>query len=143
VNGLLEKSGITGPIDLLSLDLDGMDYWIWNAITVIQPQVVVCETHNQIPHDRSLTVPSDPKFTFQSEDFRGASLGAMCKLAKRKGYRLIGVHRFGFNAFFLKNGVGEKFFPAVEPASCMSDPATQALLKEKWPEVRNFNWVEV
>ncbi|MBW1767506.1 MAG: hypothetical protein JRJ65_10705 [Deltaproteobacteria bacterium] len=122
VNGLIEQSGVSGPIDLLSLDIDGMDYWVWKAISVIEPQVVVCETLNSIPPDKALTVPYDPNFVFESEDYRGASLAAMCKLGRNKGYRLIGTHRFGFNAFFMKNGLGEEFFPEVEPSSCVNDP---------------------
>ena len=139
----IEKSGVNGPIDLLSLDMDGMDYWVWKAIEVVQPQVVVCETVNSIPGDRALTVPYDASFTYQSEDFRGASLAAMTKLASEKGYRLIGTHRFGFNAFFMKNGVGEKFFPKVDPTTCLNDPVTTRLRVERWPGVSTLDWVEV
>jgi FkbM family methyltransferase len=143
VNDSIAKSGVSGPIDLLSLDMDGMDYWVWKAISVIQPQVVVCETHNQIPPDKALTVPYDPAFQCESEDFRSASLAAMNKLAIEKGYRLIGTHRFGFNAFFMKNGVGEAYFPAVEPAACLNDPVSERLRAEKWPTTQKFNWTEV
>ncbi|SRR6266446_5753006 len=143
VNDEIAKSGVSGPIDLLSLDMDGMDYWVWKAINIVQPQVVVCETHNQIPADKALTVPYNPAFQYESEDFRSASLAAMNKLAMEKGYRLIGTHRYGFNAFFMKNGVGEEFFPAVEPAACLNDPVSQRLREEKWPVTQRFNWVEV
>jgi len=143
VNELIETSGAKGPVDLLSLDLDGVDYWIWKALTVIQPQVIVCETHNQIPADKALTVPYDPNFSFESEDFRSASLAAMCKLGKEKGYRLVGTHRFGFNAFFIRNGVGEDFFPEVDPASCLNDPVSTALRKTRWPKTSQFDWQEV
>jgi hypothetical protein len=122
VNDVIEEAGVRGPIDLLSLDIDGMDYWVWKAISIVDPQVVVCETHNPIPADRALTVPYDPNFVSVSENDRGASLAAMCKLGREKGYRLVGTHRFGFNAFFIKNGVGERHFPEVDPASCLSDP---------------------
>src|SRR5262249_19682651 len=87
VNEEIARAGVKGVVDLLSLDIDGMDYWVWKAITIIEPRVVVCETHNQIPADQALTVPYDPNFVYKSEDFRGASLAAMCKLAKEKGYR--------------------------------------------------------
>jgi len=143
VNEVIESSGAKGRIDLLSLDIDGMDYWVWKAIHVIDPQVVVCETHNLIPPDKSLTVPYDPKFTFASEEYRSASLAAMCKLGRSKGYRLVGTHRFGFNAFFVKNGVGDRFFPEVSPETCMADPVTTALLLEKWPKIRELPWQEV
>ena len=143
VNELISKSGITGAVDLLSLDIDGMDYWIWRAISVIEPQVVVCEIHNPIPADMSLTVPYDPNFTFVSENYRGASLAAMVKLGREKGYRLVGTHRFGFNAFFIKNGVGEEFFPEVDSASCLADPFSQLARQERWPEALKFQWEEV
>jgi hypothetical protein len=143
VNELIAKSGVTGPIDLLSLDMDGVDYWVWKAITVVDPQVVVCETHNSIPADRALTVAYDPKFLAQSEDFRSASLAAMCKLGREKRYRLIGTHRYGFNAFFMKAGVGEEFFPEVDPASCLNDPVSTELRERLWPETKKHPWVAV
>lgn len=143
VNDLIAESGVTGPIDLLSLDIDGMDYWVWKAISVIEPQVVVCETHNPVPPDRALTVPYDPKFVFSSENYRGASLAAMCKLGREKGYRLIGTHRFGFNAFFMKNGVGEEFFPEVDAASCVQDPFSKLAREQRWPLAREHDWLEV
>ncbi len=143
VNDLLETSGLSGAVDLLSLDIDGMDYWVWKAISAIDPRVVVCETHNPIPADRALTVPYDPEFVFESENYRGASLAAMCKLGKEKGYRLIGTHRFGFNAFFMKKGVGETYFPEVDPASCLNDPFSRKARRERWPDAKKFNWQEV
>ena len=143
VNDQIAQSGATGPIDLLSLDIDGMDYWVWKAITVIEPQVVVCETHNPIPPDKALTVPYDPGFVFESEDYRGASLAAMCKLGREKGYRLVGTHRFGFNAFFIKNGVGEDLFPKVDVASCVQDPYSEVARRERWPQVKERNWQKV
>jgi hypothetical protein len=105
--------------------------------------VVVCETHNPIPPDKALTVPYDPKFVSASENYRGASLAAMCKLGGEKGYRLVGTHRFGFNAFFVKNGVGEEFFSEADPASCVDDPFSELARKERWPKAREFNWQEV
>lgn len=143
VNERIAASGISGPIDLLSLDIDGMDYWVWKAIDVIQPQVVVCETHNLIPPTRALTVPYSANFVFESEAYRGASLGAMSKLAREKGYRLVGTHRYGFNAFFVKNGVGEKFFPAIDPATCQADPLSVKTRNEAWPQIKDLAWQEV
>lgn len=143
VNDQIAKSGATGPVDLLCLDIDGMDYWVWKAITVIEPQVVVCETHNPIPPDKALTVPYDPEFIFESENYRGASLAAMCKLGREKGYRLVGTHRFGFNAFFIKNGVREEFFPEVDVTACVQDPYSELARRERWPQAKERNWQEV
>jgi hypothetical protein len=140
VNDIVSNAGISGPIDLLSLDIDGMDWWVWKALDVIQPQVIVCETHNPVPPDLAVTVPYDPKFAFDSPDYRGASLAAMVKLGRDKGYRLIGAHRFGFNAFFMREGVGEAWFPEVTAESCLRDPFTLKSRAERWPRVKDRPW---
>lgn len=142
VNELIGKC-MKGSIDLLSLDIDGMDYWVWKSIEIIDPTVVVCEVHNLIPPDRALTVPYDPKFVFQDEHFRSASLLAMTNLGREKGYRLVGTHRRGFNAFFIKNGVGEELFPEISPESCAQDSYTRKLREEWWPKVKDMGWQEV
>jgi hypothetical protein len=110
---------------------------------VVQPQVVVCETHNLIPPEQALTVPYDPAFVYASEDYRGASLAAMCHLAREKGYRLVGTHRFGFNAFFVKNGVGETLLPKIDATVCQSDPLSVRARKDAWPRIKDLNWQEV
>jgi hypothetical protein len=56
VNDLLAQSGCAGEVDLFSLDIDGNGYWIWDAIEVINPRLLVFETHNIIPSDKSLTI---------------------------------------------------------------------------------------
>ena len=142
INDTLTSCGLSGEVDLLSLDIDGMDYWVWNALTAIEPRVVVCETHNVVPVDSALTVPYDPAFVCSSENYRGASLAAMCRLARQKGYRLVGTHRFGFNAFFVKNGVGEEFFPEVAAGDCQQDPFSERRRRD-WKSVASMPWHEV
>ena len=143
VNDLLLESGAAGPIDLLSLDIDGMDYWVWKAIKVIDPIVVVCETHNPIPPDMALTVPYKSDFVCESDNFRGASLAAMTKLGRSKGYRLVGTHRYGFNAFFVKDGFGDEYLPEVDVASCVQDPFSVLARRERWPDAEKFGWQKV
>lgn len=142
VNEQLTSAGVTGPVDLLSLDLDGMDYWVWKAIKAIDPRVVICETHNAAPVGSSVTVPYDPQFVCNSENYRGTSLEAMCRLGKEKGYRLVGTHRFGFNAFFIKNGIGDELFPEVSASSCLSDPFSEKRRLD-WSEVAAMSWHQV
>ncbi len=124
VNELVKNTDMTGAIDLLSLDIDGMDYWVWKALNVVDPTVVVCEIQNGIPPGAG----ADPCPTTRSSPARtmiiaAPLLRAMCHLGREKGYRLVGVHRYGFNAFFIKHGVGEEFFPEVTPESCAQDPS--------------------
>lgn len=131
INALIKDNGFSGEIDLLSLDLDGMDYWVWRAIECIQPRVVVLEHSSPWGADRAVTVPYRPDFvaTFVdgSPEYCGASLPAFAKLAKSKGYRLVGVEPLGFNAFFVRDGLGETVLPEVPVESCFSqEPLSQA-----------------
>lgn len=74
VNDLIKEHGFSGPVDLLSLDLDGNDYWIWKAIEAIEPRVAILETHDIVPDELSLTIPYDPDFFAWSEEGRRGRL---------------------------------------------------------------------
>lgn len=145
VNQLVADAGLRGPIDLLSLDLDGNDYWIWKALDVVEPLVVVCEVNNAVPPDLAVTIPYDPNFVLDSfaNDFRSVSLSAMVALGREKGYRLVGTHRFGFNAFFIKHGYAEGILPERTAAECATDEYTQLALRTRWPKVKDKPWVRV
>jgi|APEBP8051073220_1049391.scaffolds.fasta_scaffold00173_66 Glycosyltransferase len=86
----------------VSLDLDGVDYWIWDALTAIQPRVVILEYQDILGPDDSLTVPYADAFNAYDHpttdglpNFAGASLRAFTELGARKGYRLVGTNRYG------------------------------------------------
>ena len=144
INDLLR--GAEGEIDLLSLDMDGNDYWIWKAIEAIRPRLVVAETHDIVPSELSLTIPYDPTFnawTSPQPDFRSVSLKAMTELSRQKGYRLIGAHRHGFNVFYLRNDIAPDLFPEVSISAVHDNPSTQQGRKERWPAVKDMPWVSV
>lgn len=151
VNELLATHGFEGEIDLLSLDLDGVDYWVWRALDCVEPRVVVAEYNWTWGPDASVTVPYDAQFvratewTPQGDSMHfGASLAALTKLAREKGYRLVGCERWGFNAFFVRDDVGEELFPEVSAARCFETPA----MRMRWtPDLlvtlRRQQWVDV
>jgi hypothetical protein len=143
INDVIRASGAEGEIDLLSLDIDGMDYWVWRAIDCISPRVVVCETHNIIGPDDAITVPYDPNFQISIPDYHSASLAAMTALGRQKGYRLVGTHRYGFNAFFVRDGISEDLLPAVTPSSCLDTRFVQEQRAERWPKVKDLKWERV
>jgi len=143
VNEAISASGVSGDIDLLALDIDGMDYWVWKAIECIRPRVVVCETHNAIAADDPLTVPYDPKFVIRTPDYFGASLSAMTALGQEKGYRLVGTNRYGFNAFFVLKDIGADLLPTVTPAECLQDPFTLEARTLRWPKIEHMKWTRV
>jgi hypothetical protein len=148
VNEQLIAAGCEGEVDVFSLDMDGNDYWIWQAIKVIKPRLLVCETHNIIPSDQSLTIEYRPDFNCFSkagheQDYRSVSLLAMVKLCREKGYRLIGSHRHGFNAFFLREDEGREFFPEVSVEEVHDNYWTKLGQHSRWPLVKDMNWVKV
>jgi len=121
INDLVAGHDFSGPIDLLSLDLDGNDYWIWNALACIEPRVVVLEFNAACGPEKSdaMSYKPDYRLDLTVQPYRvGASLPAFVKLARAKGYRLVGIQSLGFNAFFLRDGVGEDLFPEVSPREC-------------------------
>jgi len=150
INGLLEENGFKGEIDLLSLDLDGVDYWIWDALEIITPRVVVLEYQDIIGPEKSLAVPYADDFnayvyptTEGAPNFCGASLAAFVKLGRRKGYRFVGCNRSGYNAFFVRNGVAEHQIPEIPIADCFHIPKVVWGMKHRWPTVSGHPWVEV
>ena len=109
VNGLFEQHGFRGDIGLLSIDVDGNDYWLWKAITVVSPRIVICEYNSVFGDLYPVTVPYRPDFqkrrAHYSDLYFGASLPALCDLAQTKGYTFVGATTEGLNAFFVRNDV--------------------------------------
>jgi hypothetical protein len=105
INEILSKSEFHGEIDLLSIDIDGNDYWVWKALGEIQPRVVVIEYNASYGKLRSIAVQYDAGFDYLAKHptgfYHGASIVALTKLADEKGYALVGCDRSGTNAFFV------------------------------------------
>jgi hypothetical protein len=101
VNNILAMHSAPAEFDLLSLDIDGIDYWVWHAIRH-RPRVVVIEFNGTIPESESRTIPYDPGFQWDGSDYYGASLAALAGLGQSKGYTL--VHQLhSLNAFFVRS----------------------------------------
>ncbi|NTV49865.1 MAG: glycosyltransferase family 2 protein [Geobacteraceae bacterium] len=145
INQLLQENNVTGEVDLLSLDVDGVDIWLWNALTAISPRVIVLEFMNIWGADSSVTVPYRPDFDRHNyhADFFGASLPAFVKLGQVKGYRLIGCNRLGYNAFFLRNDIAQNIFPEVTAESCLALPYPQHARATRLKAVEHLPWQQV
>ncbi len=114
---LILEHGAPNEIDLLSLDVDGNDYWFWESLERIRPRVACIEYNAGIGPSLSWTVPYDPRFErfakHPSGFFHGASLKALEKLGQRKGYRLVGCDSTGTNAFFLRGDIAAPAIPTL------------------------------
>jgi hypothetical protein len=106
VNGLIRDAGFSGELGVLSIDVDGVDYWLWEAIHVVRPRLVVVEYNASFGATRAVTVPYKPDFRCLREHpsgfYHGASLAALELLGRRLGYALVAVESAGVNAFFLR-----------------------------------------
>ncbi len=120
IDRLLRDNGARGDIGLLSIDIDGMDWHVWKAITAIQPRIVICEYNHLFGPDRAVIVPYDPAFqrrkAHHSLCYYGASLAAFEKLGREKGYDLVGCGSAGLNAFFVRQDVRPATLPALSAA---------------------------
>lgn len=118
INSLIEASGLTDEIGLLSIDIDGNDYWVWEAITAIKPWIVVVEYNAVLGDLLPITIPYDAGFTRMQAHFSalyyGASVSAFENLAARRGYTLAGSNRAGNNLFYVRNDVGAAIIPFIQ-----------------------------
>jgi len=118
INDLLLHNGIAGDIGLLSIDIDGNDYWVWEALDCVSPRIVICEYDSYLGSDRTVVTPYVPTFdrlqAHHSFLYGGASLAALDYLAQRKGYTLVGSNSAGNNAFFVRKDLLGKI-PAMTP----------------------------
>ena len=107
INQLIQNAGFSGDIGLLSVDIDGNDYWVWQAIDVVNPVIVAVEWNSIFGSEAAISIPYDPKFfrtnAHYSNLYYGASIAAFEYLAQQKGYSLIGSNSAGNNLFFVRN----------------------------------------
>ena len=113
VNEILAASGFREGLGLLSIDIDGVDYWIWEAIRDHRPAIVVIEYSSLFGCRHAITVPYDPAFdrrrAHSSTLYYGASLPALARLAAEKGYVLVCGNQAGNNAFFVRKDLAAPF----------------------------------
>jgi hypothetical protein len=107
INDLI-ASRFPGDIGLLSIDIDGNDYWVWKAIRA-RPAIVICEYNSVLGPRAAVTIPYKPDFARHAAHYSGlywgASLAAFCRLADEKGYAFVGSNSAGVNAFFVRRDV--------------------------------------
>lgn len=106
INTIIGGAGYRGRIGLLSIDIDGNDYWVWEKLDVVDPVIVVAEYNSLFGPSAAVTVPQDPAFNRMTKHYSGmyygCSLKALEVLADRKGYALVGCNKDGNNCFFVK-----------------------------------------
>lgn len=106
IDALLQKSGFGPQPGILSVDLDGIDWHVLEALRHWRPSILVVEYNDVLGFDRSVSVPYDPAFVRAKAHFSnlywGASLPAFSHLANEMGMALVGINGAGSNAFFVR-----------------------------------------
>lgn len=146
VNDILKDAGFSGEIDILSLDIDSYDYWVFSALDVVQPRVLVLEYNAHLGPEKALTVPLEQTLEGAPKFFSGASLTALTKAAEQKGYRLLACDNMGVNAFYLRDDLRPEIEAvpvgiAFREQRDRTDPRGEALrVPKQWPEQEGFEF---
>lgn len=134
INDIIKNAGIEGEIGILSIDVDGNDYWILDAIDCVNPQILIVEYNSLFGSNAKITVPYDKDFVRTNKHYSnlyyGASISALTELANKKGYSLLGSNKFGNNLFFIKSN--------HQPIENQTSPKN-AYVKSKFKESRDKN----
>jgi len=136
INSLIQEHNGDREVGLLSIDVDGNDYWIWKAINGIIPKIVVIEYNARLGKKKSIVTPYKKDFNrikeHHSSIYFGASLMAIYKLAKEKNYSLVGTNINGSNAFCVHNDVLKNSnIKSLSPEQCFHKNSFNELRDEK------------
>jgi hypothetical protein len=111
INEIFREEGFDSELGILSIDVDGIDWYLWQALTVVKPAIVIIEYNRNFPIDRPVTIPYEPIFNrtekHSSNKYYGTSLAALTVLAAEKGYSFVGVESNHRNAFFVRGDLAE------------------------------------
>jgi hypothetical protein len=105
INNLIESKNFKNDLGLLSIDIDGNDYWIWQSLENINPVIVISEYNAEFGLN-PWTIPYKEDFVWDKINnmyYWGTSLTSLCDLADQKGYSFIGCNSQGNNAYFVRN----------------------------------------
>lgn len=123
VESLFAKYEVPKQFDLLSIDIDGNDYWVWQAIRAYEPRVVIIEYNATFGASERKTIPYDAGYSWTGEtNYFGASLPALQRLGEAKGYALVGCDSSGTNAVFVRRDLLDGHFDLGDPSALYRPP---------------------
>lgn len=112
INTIIKRINIPKKLGLLSLDIDGIDYWVLKKLSVLEPSIVICEYNSLFGQKKAITVPYKKNYIRSNEHysnlFYGASIKAFIDLLKKRNYFFIGTNSAGNNAFFVSQNIWKK-----------------------------------
>lgn len=133
IESIFKSANCPTEPDLLSVDIDYNDYYVWKAITHYKPRVVIVEYNSIFRPDTSFVVPYNPNRMWDRTSYFGASLLALQELADEKGYKLAGSVFTGSNAFFVRQDLVGDHFEAPYTAENHYEPNRDFLYHKAGP----------
>lgn len=131
VNDMLQQARAPVALDLLSVDIDGNDYWVWQAINAVNPKIVVAEYNAFFGPSVSWVMEYNAQHMWPGgTTYYGASLKALEKLGREKGYTLVGCDYSGVNAFFVRDDLVNDRFTGPFTAEATYHPFRRAYVRE-------------
>jgi hypothetical protein len=130
IEHLFTNANIPKEFDLLSLDIDGNDYWVWKAIEQYHPRVIICEYNGRLGPDIQWVMEYNPDHSWNGTSYYGASLKSFQLLGKMKGYTLVGCNLSGVNAFFVRKDLVNDYFSPDDSAANHFEPLRHFLIRE-------------
>jgi len=138
VNALFAKYDVPKRFDLLSIDIDGNDYWVWKAIAGFQPRVVVVEYNVLFGMQVAKTMPYDANHVWDKSTYHGASLAAFHKLGDELGYSMVYTNSWTPNAFLV---LRSELPPSCDPLPI--EGVSRGIWCEEPPDTKGREWVSV
>jgi hypothetical protein len=138
------NAGFSGEIDLLSIDINGNDYWIWDALTCIEPRVVIIETVIEFELN-NIVVIYDAAYHYppkKNPHYFSASPVAIKKLAEKRGYRLVGCMYYGFNTIYIRKDICKDLIPEIPVEQVLNHPRNADRMK-LFDEIKNWEYIRV
>lgn len=118
INSLISEHDFAGEVGILSIDIDGNDYWVLEAIDSVDPAIIICEINGVFGDLRALTIPYRPDFqrleAHYSGQYFGCSICALRLMCERRGFTFIGTNSNGVNAFFVRNDLAGPVVDSLE-----------------------------
>lgn len=134
INQFIAEEDINGKIGLLHIDIDGNDYWIWKALKVVEPIIMIVEYNSIFGYERAITIPYKDNFVTSVAHFSnlyfGSSILSLCDLAEERGYAFVGSNTAGNNAYFVK----KEFLKNLKPLT-----AEEGYVESKFRQSRDKN----
>ncbi|MEO6323143.1 MAG: hypothetical protein ABIT01_09320 [Thermoanaerobaculia bacterium] len=125
-------------LDLLSVDIDGNDLYVLQAILLaVRPRVIVAEYNGKFPPPLALSIEYDPAHTWALDDYHGASLQSL--VDHLAGYRLVSCNLSGSNGFFIREDLSSAFAPY--PVEALFQPARVHLIRERIGQLASLKFL--